>query len=330
MEPLPASDLPAPSGDPATDTALARCAAAVVRGGRAAEYPPTTQWRSTNHVGTGAVESELTVDDSFGCLVTPGSVAVSGVAADTATGVQVVRMSPGLLVVLNPQERRFTVGSGPRAWSDTARVTFLPLYMLQDDGVPLDSTDSLDDVPVTVDGGPAGTLRDAVPALTVVDRALPHRADSPQGAALAACLARLPVGAYTDPELWIPVGRHDGGGTGPDAIVARIGDIAVGYCVDDPGGGPTFTGAPLPAPGDRPQRILVHRGGSWALLITAPPGVTRVEARPAIGPGDPQPCTIVDGLALCTLDDDGPVSAADGQDMLVTAFTEAEPQGIVM
>jgi hypothetical protein len=326
LAPLPDAERPAPSGDPATDAALTRCATAVVRSGHSAEYPPTAGWHSTLHVGTGAVESELTVDDSFGCLVTPGSVAVSGTGADAATGVRVVRMSPYELVVLNPRERRFTLGSGDEAWSDTARVSFLPMPDLSPGGAPT----PLEDLPLTVNGGSTGTVGEVVPALTVVDRDLPHRADTPDGAELASCLARPTSDRYTDPGLWIPTGRHDSGGTEPDAVLARIGDIAVGYCVDDPGEGPTFRGAPLPPPSDRPRRILLYRGGGSALLITAPPGVTRVEVRPSTGAGAAHPCTITDGLAMCTLADDSPVSDANGQYIAVTAYTTTDPQGIPM
>lgn len=328
LAPLPDAEHPAPSGDPATDAALARCATAVVRSGHAADYPPTAEWHSTQHGGSGAVESQLTIDDSFGCLVTPGSVAVSGTGKDATTGAQVVSMSPDVLVVLNPQGRRFTLGSGDKAWSDTARVTFLRTSELQVDGAPVGASTSLEDLPLSVDGGYTGTVRDVVAAITVADRDLPQRADTPDGAELTSCLASPESDRYTDPGLWVPVGRQDGGGTAPGAIIARIGDVAAGFCVDDPAGGPTFRGAPLPAPSDRPQRVLAYRGGASALLITAPPGTTRVEVRLAGGSGGARDCAIADGLAACVVNDDGPLSDPDGQDVVVTAYTTTAPHGI--
>src|SRR5687767_3731053 len=39
LDPLPADRLPPPTGDSEIDAALARCATAVVRSGRAADYP---------------------------------------------------------------------------------------------------------------------------------------------------------------------------------------------------------------------------------------------------------------------------------------------------
>ncbi len=326
--PLPADELPAPSGDPATDAALARCATAVVRSGRAAEYPPTSRWRATMHVGTGAVESELTIDDAFGCLLTPASVVLSGTPGTPERGVRVVGMAPAMLVVLNPQGRRFTIGSGPTAWSDTAPVTFLRAAYLQVDGVPADAATDLGAVPLAVEGGYQGPVGQPEPALTHVDRALPHRADTPDGAELGECLALLPAGTYTDPDLWMPVARHEGGGSAPPALVARIGDLAAGYCIQDPAGGPSFTGGPLPpGPDDAPRPVVRYQGGAAAILLTAPPGVTRMSVVQRGGPGDPADCTIADGLAMCTLDD--PLSSGSpGLAMEVTAFTAAEPAGL--
>jgi hypothetical protein len=318
LDPLPEDQLPpAGSGEPATDEAMARCATAVVRNGRAAEYPPTAEWRATLHMGSGAVQSELTIDNAFACLVTPASVTLSGTSGTEVGGVQLVRMSPDELVVLNPQRHRFTIGYGDKRLVDDSRVTF----------VGIDGRAPIGDVRLTV-GRYDGPIPEPVPALTVIDRALPDRTYTPDGAQLADCLARPPASVVpSDPDLWVPVGRHDVGDGAPVALVARIGDVAVGYCVYDPGEGPIFTGAPLKPPGDRAQGVAFYRGASTALLLTAPADVTRMEVAPQLDPTDRHRCTLMDGLAMCTLAasrlPDDPRSHA----IVVTAFTTADPQG---
>jgi hypothetical protein len=316
LEPLPPDQLPAPGGEPATDEAMARCATAVVRGGRAADYPPTAGWRATLHVGTGAVQSELTIDNAFACLVSPGSVAVSGTTGTPAGDVQLVRMSPDELLVLNPKRRTFTIGYGGKRLVDDSRVEF----------VGIDGRAPIGDVRLTV-GRFDGPIPDPAPALTVFDRALPERTYSPDGAQLADCLDRLPPNAFGERDLWVPVGRHDGGDAGPAALVARIGDVSAGFCVFDPGEGPTFTGAPLGAPSDRVRAAVYYRGASTALLLTAPPDVTRMAVAAESDPADRHACTLLDGFAVCTLNASGPQAEPGSHAIVVTAFTAADPNG---
>jgi hypothetical protein len=297
---------------------MARCATAVVRNGRAAEYPPTSGWRATQHVGTGAVQSELTIDNAFACLVTPGSVTVSGTSGTPVGGVQLVRMSPDELVVLNPDKRRFTIGYGEKRLVDDSRVEF----------VQIDRQAPIGNVRLTA-GRFDGPIPDPVQGLTVIDRALPDRTYSADGTQLADCLARQPPGAYGDPDLWVPVGWHNGGDAGPAALVARIDGLSVGYCVFDPGDGPTFLGGPLPAraPGDRAQGAVYYRGATTGLLLIAPPDVTRVQVAPQSDPGDRHDCTLGDGLAMCTLNASGPPEDPRSHAIVVTAFSAADPQG---
>jgi hypothetical protein len=320
--PLPESQHPAPTGEALRDAALLRCAAAVVRSGRAGEYPPTGTWTSSPLIAHQTpLEFELVIDDSFGCLLTPTTVVVTGTTGTPLGGVQVVRLTAGELVLLNPQDRRFTIG--PRQQVRPDGTGPLMFYRL-DPGV------SLGDLRLTVAGenGYSGPIPEPVAALTVVDRPLPTRpAGAPDGAELADCL-----GSISDfdvhPDLWMPVGRHDVGGTAPRALVARISDVAAGFCIQDPTAGPTFTFGPLPAPGDRPALVVPYDGGASAALVTAPPGVTRVVVSPRTGSAGANDCTIMDGLAMCTFDDPAGQHALTGQPIVVTAFTAAHPQGI--
>jgi hypothetical protein len=320
LAPLPGSERPAPTGEAGQDAALLRCATAVASSGRGGEYPPTATWTSTMLLDHQApLENELVVNGSFGCLLTPTTVVVTGTTGTPLGGVQVIRLTADELVLLNPQDRRFTIGLPRRLRPDIGPVTF---YRLEP-GV------SLGDLQLTVDGddGYRGPVPEPVAALTVVDRPLPTRApDAPGAAELAACLRTSPdLSAY--PDLWMPAGRHDVG-TAPSALVARISDVAAGFCVQDPAMGPIFIFGSLPAPGDRPEAVVAYSAGASAALVTAPPGVTRVVVSPRTGTAAATDCTITDGLAMCTLDDPTGQHLLTHQSIVVTAFTAADPQGI--
>jgi hypothetical protein len=56
--------------------------------------------------------------------------------------------------------------------------------------------------------------------------------------------------------------------------------------------------------------------------------VTRVVIAPVAGPAAPTDCALTDGLAMCTLAGAAHGHTADGLNVVVTAFTAADPQGI--
>jgi hypothetical protein len=336
-DPFAGVELPPPSGQPATDLALARCAAAVVHSGRAGEYPPTREWRSTLHMGVEAVESDLEINDSFACRVSPGSVAVSGLTGTPAGEVQVVRMSAGQLVVLNPDGREFAIGLPSKMLISEDRVTFVDIY----------SGETPDRMRLTVTGGYDGPVPEPVQALVVVDRDLPERPDTPEGRYLDECFAGIPTHAHVNDRLWIPVGWHDIGGNAPPALVARIGDLAAGFCMTDAVYGRVFAEAPL-----HPERrtgpaspVVFHRGGGSAILMAVSPDVTRVEIAavptlprqptpgsvppPQQGPVAEAGCTILDGLAMCTIESRQQETSRQARDhVVVTAYTADSPAGV--
>jgi hypothetical protein len=336
-DPFAGVELAPPSGQPATDLALARCAAAVVHSGRAGEYPPTREWRASLHMGVGAVESDLEINDSFACLVSPGSVAVSGLTGTLVGEVQVVRMSAGQLVVLNPDGREFAIGLPGAMRISEDRVTFVDIY----------SGETPDRMRLTVTGGYDGPVPEPVQALVVVDRDLPERPDTPEGRYLDECFDRLPTHTHVNHRLWIPVGWHDVGGAAPPALVARIGDLAAGFCMTDAVYGRAFAEAPL-HPDQRSglaSPIVFHRGDGSAVLMAVSPDVTRVEiaAVPALpqeptaqsaAPPQQEPvaeaaCTILDGFAMCTIDNRPQETSLVARDqVVVTAYTADSPAGV--
>jgi hypothetical protein len=333
-DPFAGVELPPPSGQPATDLALARCAAAVVHSGRAGEYPPTREWRATLHMGSDAVESDVEINDSFACLVSPGSVAVSGLTGTPAGEVQVVRMSAGQLVVLNPDGREFAIGLPAKMLISEDRVTFVDIY----------SGETPDEMRLTVTGGYDGSVPEPVQALVVADRDLPERPDTPDGRYLDECFDRLPTHVHVNDRLWIPVGWHDVGGAAPPALMARIGNLAAGFCMTDAVYGPAFAEAPL-----HPDRlsglaspIVFHRGEGSAVLMAVSPEVSRVEI--AAVPHGPTPrsaappqqepvaeagCTILDGFAMCTIDSRQQETIPQAREqVVVTAYTADSPAGV--
>jgi hypothetical protein len=313
---------------------LARCAAAVVHSGRAGEYPPTREWRSTLHMGVGAVESDLEINDSFACLVSPGSVAVSGLTGTPAGEVQVVRMSAGELVVLNPDGREFAIGLPGKMQISEDRVTFVDIY----------SGETPDRMRLAVTGGYDGPVPEPMQALVVTDRNLPERPDSPEGRYLDECFDRLPTHQHVNDRLWIPVGWHDVGGAAPPALVARIGNLAAGFCMTDPVYGRAFVEGPL-----HPDRrsglaspVVFHRGEGSAILMAVAPEVTRVEiaavtqepmprsaAPPQQDPVAEAGCTILDGFAMCTIDSRLQEKSPQARvQVVVTAYAADSPAGV--
>jgi hypothetical protein len=316
MEPLPADQLPAATGDPLLDSALARCATAVVRSGRAAEYPPTSQWRADSAFND-TLTYRMVVNGAFACQVTVDHIVVSGTTGTPVGGVQVVRMSPSDLVVLDPERHRFDITGGGRWISGgSASVT----------SVLLDPGTSVAGLRLAVDGGYTGPIPEPAAALEVTDRTLPTRdAGAPGAAELAACLSHRTWGSAADQALWIPVGRHDTGDGGPGLVMARIGQLAAGMCVPElDGSGPDFAGAALPPPSDQVQVIRYAPGRrTTSLLATVPAGVTGVRMAPQKDPSAGRDCTVLDGVAACTL----PIGGSPDHRIVVTAFSVDDPGG---
>jgi hypothetical protein len=312
LEPLPLPDRPAPSGDAAADRGLLRCATAAVRSARADQYPPTAQWRVTGSTGFAAFEAELTINDAFVCALTPDSVILSGTSGRVVSGVGLVSMSSARLVLLNPNRSRIAIG-----YQDTMPIETDPVIK-----VDLDPSAPLAALHLVVDGMTVAVPQ-PLPAFDLVDQQLPHRADTPAGAELAGCLAATPgPGRYTDPSLWVPVGQRPAAPDAPPALVARIGDAAAGFCLSNPPRAPMLVAAALPPPDARPRLVARYPDTSGALLFTAPPDVTAMRVAAQGGTPGAVDCPIIDGLAMCTLD------VEDGQVVVVTASTAADPQGV--
>jgi hypothetical protein len=293
----PAAGAPATTGDPVTDPALLRCTAAVERSGRAASYPPTSSWRVTAvlfHAPSG--ETVIAIDDAFACFVGTSDVWLSSPhGTPVGGGVEVAQLTPAILVVLNPQRRAVTapadsIGNGRTALAPTAPVQLMEL------GV----AGSGAGYPIKVAGSYEGPLPAAAPILaSVEDRDPPTRAPAPGSpptdvAALDGCLAGSMPGAR-------PVLRHVVP-TAPAAVAATAaGGGRGGLCVAG-SSGPLLAAGDIAPVGERtgPGVVAaVARGDVTGALVSVPADVTRVEVRSATG--DVAPCTLGDGLAVCTL-----------------------------
>jgi hypothetical protein len=200
---------------------------------------------------------------------------------------------------------------------------------------------------LTVIGGYDGPVPQPVQALVVADRDLPERPDTPEGRYLDECIDRLPTHAHVNDRLWIPVEWHDVEGVAPPALVARIGNLAAGFCMTDAVSGRAFAEAQLHPNdgGGLASPIVFHRGEGSAVLMAVSPDVTRVEiaAVPAL-PQEPTPqsaapprqdpvaeagCTILDGFAMCTIDSRQQETSRQVRDqVVVTAYTADSPAGV--
>lgn len=190
-----------PSGDLVTDQHLARCADAVRRHDRTADYPPVSTWR-VGETQAGATGITTVVSDAFVCSTTPTTVSVSGTSGVRAGAVQLVRAGPRQLVVLNPLGAQVTfTPQSPRTMSGTvpSSATVQLVGLFDDLAAPF----GLDLVVAGVDG----TTFDApVPdpgptAVELVDvRLAPPDRTSTAGALLGRCLAS-PFGSLTPAPL---------------------------------------------------------------------------------------------------------------------------------
>jgi hypothetical protein len=330
---------------------LARCANAVQQTGHAADYPPVAEWKATFVMGTGALEPEVVINDSFACLLTPATVTVSRPSTATTPDVTVVTMSRGDLVVLNPKNRMVTIGTDPDksrviggsgrpggGERDVAPVTFVMTYAGEK---PADMHVKVQDGPggkVFYDGPvTGGPVPVEPPLVTFKDRPVPEPPDSPDVRALRTCIDKAPTHAYSNPELWTPVLRHDVPGS-PKALVARVGDVAVGYCLLD---APTsslpdfyraFDGTQL-KPLIRPDAARGIMGGSAiegtvTALVRLPPGVVRARMSVQLLERQDAECTVSGEFAFCSLFTPNSVpgaAAARPSQVIVTTYTSMDP-----
>ena len=288
-------------------------------------------------MGVEAVESDLEINDSFACLVSPGSVAVSGLTGTPAGEVQVVRMSAGQLVVLNPDGREFAIGLPGKMLISEDRVTFVDIY----------SGETPDWMRLTVTGGYDGPVPEPVQALVVADRDLPERPDTPEGRYLDECFDGLPTHAHVNDRLWIPVGWHDVGGSraaragGADREPRRrlLHDrrrvrqgLRRSAAASGPPQRPGRSGRLPPRRGQRgPDGRLTgrdprrdRRGADVAAQPTP-----RSAAPPQQEPVAEAGCTILDGLAMCTIESRQQETSRQTRDqVVVTAYTADSPAGV--
>jgi hypothetical protein len=291
----PATSGPAATGDPVTDRALLRCAAAVEKSGRAASYPPTSGWKVTAvlfHASTG--ETAIAIDDAFACFVGATDVWLSSPdGTPVGGGVEVAQLTPATVVVLNPQRRAVTMPADAISNGRTALAATAPVQLME-----VGATGAGAGYPIKVEGAYEGPLPVAAPiVVTVEDRESQTRAPAPgslatDGAALDACLTASMPGAQ-------PGLRHGVPGV-PAAVAATVGDGRGGFCVAG-ARGPVFAAGAIPPADGRTGLVVVANAagaGVTGALIAVPRAVTRVEIT-AGGLG--AVCSFQDGLALCTL-----------------------------
>lgn len=329
---------------------LARCANAVQQSGHAGDYPPVSEWRATSTMGYGALEPEVVINDSFACLLTPATVMVSRPVTATAGKVTVVTMSRGDLVVLNPEHRMITIGTDPDRsrviggggllgdGGEAEAVTFVMTYTGEQ---PVDmrvKVQNAKDRGVVYDGPVVGgPVQVEAPLVAFKDRPIPQPPDSPDVAELQKCMGMAPTHVYSQPELWSPVLRHDVPGF-PKALVARIGDVAVGFCIiDAPSSSlPDFYRAfsdtrlkPLVRP-DAARGIMGGNqiAGTITALVRLPPGVVRARMAVQLLERQDAECTVAGEFAFCSLFTPSSIpggAAAQPSQVVVTTYTSMDP-----
>lgn len=328
---------------------LARCANAVQQTGHAGDYPPVEQWRATFVMGTGALEPEVVINDSFACLLTPATVTVSRPTTAVAGDVAVVTMSRGNFVVLNPKNRMVTIGvdpdrstviGGPGLLGQGGR-DLVSFHMIYSGEKPSDMHVKVQDGPdgkILYDGSVTGGPVEVEPPLvTFKDRPIPQPPDSPDVVALRNCMNMAPTHVYSQPELWTPVLRHDIPGF-PKALVARIGDVGIGYCILDapksslPDFYRAFDGTQL-KPLVRPDAARGIMGGNQiagtvTALVRLPPGVVRARMAVQLLERQDAECTVAGEFAFCSLFTPNSIpgaAAAQPSQVIVTTYTSMDP-----
>ncbi|TWF80606.1 hypothetical protein FHX44_116549 [Pseudonocardia hierapolitana] len=304
---LAASGPPAPTGDPAIDEALGRCAAAVATSGSRDEYPPTAGWRVTDvlsHAGEGQFsDTDLVIDGSFACHAGPYHVWVSTVGGRPAGGIEVARLGPGSLVLFNPQRLLVEVDPGDGyVRTSTTAVQIVSL------------TPAHEDWPVRrliVRGSYDGPLPDpGEAAVEVQDRPILNGQAQPTN--VEACLDdQLGTWALGSDEPQETVLTQDAQGDLPRALVGRVNGRWAAVCYDGPEGPVAVEGPLDPARLSETRLVSSRRRDDLvvALLTVAPDG-ERVEIATTPEPGavgSGAACTLRDGLALCMLRAEGAV-----------------------
>lgn len=342
LPPTPAESWPISDGSDASF--IARCANAVQQSGHAGDYPPVSEWR-TQAMGTGALETDIVINDSFACQLRPATVTVSPPLTATSADLTLVRMASDRLVLLNPKNLMVTIGAKPefsiilggpafpphREGRSVDLVAFVVAHLGK---IPEDVRIKVQDGPVdaiSYDGPVVGGPVDMLPPLvTYKDRPIPETPDSPDVAALRDCM-NLPQSADVEPELWRPLGRHEVAGN-PKALVAKIGEVGVGFCLLEPPPGHIpdlyrkFQGFPL-LPLERPGAAQFLYGGAPVgelreAMLRVPPGVVRVQMtmRPPGAPVQNADCSVLSDIAMCTLP-----TPADLATTTFTTFTSHDP-----
>lgn len=298
----PPTDQPLEGGAGNTEP-VDRCRTAVGAFDRAADYPDLAGWTVTGEVPQTGADELIVVDEKFLCLASPATVSVSATRGTPQGGVEIVRVAPGWLGVLNPAGATVSWQIGGRS----SEASFAPVL-----GIHLDRGVSPAEVRLTVDGRDVGPLPEPGPApIVLVDHPKPPRdMRTADGAALDPCIAPPPsvgpldpgLAADSEPELWQPLMRAElpGGGF---AMAAVIGDRWAGLCVRSGEQGPYswFGGRHNPAPvadGAAPVRSFTPEGTpvrAWLFEV----GYDVVRAELAAGSAT-APCEVRNRLALCT------------------------------
>jgi hypothetical protein len=250
----------------------------------------------------------LVLDDALACLATPDRVTVSEPGGTPVGEATVSRLGPAVVAVHNPLLRRVDVAELPGVTVLGAPTAPVRLVLLPGPGLP--------DIPVRVAGSFDGLLPEpAPPAATERDRVLPVRpAGTAEDADLDACLDRRAPWQDSRGELFVPVLRHEPGGGRPPVLLARIGDTDAGLCTLR-ADGPQFDVVPL----DPATTVQTAPGADWATALLVVPAGTRS----ADVAGDP--CSLGEGLALCTGVDEGATVTLVGPDGPTRVVLPAPP-----
>lgn len=289
-----------PVSTPEYDAVMARCAAGVRQAGRESDYPPVDSWKVTGILLKDTWEKAVVVDNAFACYADDTTVHVSATRGVPAGGVEIVRLAPAFLAVLNPQRLSHEVDSlgfwtSPmtlvrlgRAMEPASDFHLTVVARASGSGIERSWNQQMPEP-----GDIAVTVQDRSPDLARMARPAPAQD-------LGRCLADNLWKAPPMVPAWTPVLRHEQSGSEP-AAVGRVGESEVGFCYADPAG-PIFAAGPMPGSGGRtsPGLIVAIRAVNdiRVALVAVPVDSTRVEI--AVPGGLATACTAKEGFALCT------------------------------